>query len=63
MYGILYLVIKINDKLTTNLTNEFEEAFISTQCCDVLERREYDKLVSHGVYMTNNIAEGLSGIE
>lgn len=49
---------KKNDKLTTNLTNEFEEAFISTQCCDVLERREYDKLVSHGVYMTDNIAEG-----
>ena len=36
-----------------------KKPYISTQCCDVLERREYDKLVSHGVYMTDNIAEGL----
>ncbi len=36
-----------NDKLTTNLTNEFEAALISTKCCDVLERREYYNVIAH----------------
>ncbi|MCP3683081.1 MAG: hypothetical protein GY861_10355 [bacterium] len=36
-----------DNKLMETLTNEFEAALINTQCCDVLERREYSKLFEH----------------
>lgn len=35
----------IKDEATRNLTQEFETAFIGTQCCTVLERRSYDRLM------------------
>lgn len=33
------------DEATRNITQEFETAFIGTQCCTVLERRNYDRLM------------------
>lgn len=33
------------DEATRNITHEFETAFIGTQCCTVLERRNYDRLL------------------
>ncbi|MCW5213228.1 hypothetical protein VU04_10015, partial [Desulfobulbus sp. TB] len=33
------------DEATRNITQEFETAFIGTQCCTVLERRNYDRLL------------------
>ena len=35
----------IRDEATRNITQEFETAFIGTQCCTVLERRNYDRLL------------------
>lgn len=34
------------NEATQNITQEFETAFIRTQCCTVLERRNYDRLMS-----------------
>ncbi|MCI5189102.1 MAG: hypothetical protein D3905_04720 [Candidatus Electrothrix sp. AS4_5] len=34
------------DEATRNITQEFETAFIGTQCCTVLERRNYNRLLT-----------------
>jgi len=36
-----------NEKLATDLTNEFEEAISKSGSCEVLERRNFDKVVWH----------------